>query len=86
MWERSTIELKGRLYNSCIRSVECWTIKKADTRQMQAAEMRMIRMMCGTGKTLCDGIPNGLLRDRTGMEDIRNHVGETRLRWLGQLE
>jgi len=42
---------------------------------MQAAEMRM---MCG--KTLCDGIPNGLFRDRTGVEDIENHLGETRLR------
>jgi len=46
--------------------------------------MRMIRMMCG--KTLRDGIPNGLLRDRTGVEDIENHLGETRLRWLGHLE
>jgi len=45
-------------------------MKKADTRQMQAAEMRMIRMMCGN--TLRDGIPNGLLRDRTGVEDIEN--------------
>jgi len=34
------------------------------------------------GKTLRDGIPNGLLRDRTGVEDIENHLGETRLRWL----
>jgi len=47
---------------------------------MQAAE---IRMMCG--KTLRDGIPNGLLRDRTGVEDIANHLGETRLR-LGTLK
>jgi len=36
-----------------------------DTRWMQAAEMRM---MCE--KTLRDGIPNGLLRDTTGVEDI----------------
>jgi len=46
--------------------------------------MRMIRMMCG--KILRDGIPNGLLRDRTGVEDIENHLGNTRLRWLGRLE
>jgi len=46
--------------------------------------MRMIRMMCG--KTLREGIPNGLLRDRTEVEDIGNHLGETRLRWLGHLE
>jgi len=40
--------------------------------------------MCG--KTLCDGIPNGMLRDRTRVEDIENHLGGTRLRWLGHLE
>jgi len=41
--------------------------KKVDTiRRMQATEMRMIRMMFG--KTLRDGIPNGLMRDRTGVE------------------
>jgi len=42
---------------------ECWAMKKVDTKQMQAAEMRI---MCG--KMLCDGIPNGLLRDRTEVE------------------
>jgi len=26
------------------------------------------------------------MRDRTGAEEIENHVGETRLRWLGHLE
>jgi len=46
--------------------------------------MRLIRMMCG--KTLRDGIPNGLLRDRKEVEDIENHLGEARLRWLGHLE
>jgi len=43
-----------------------------------------MRMMCG--KVPCDGIPNGLLWDRTGVENIENHLGETRLRWLGQVE
>jgi len=56
-------------------------MKKVDIRRMQAAKMRM---MCG--KTLCDGILNGLLRDRTRVEDVGNHLGETRLRWLGHLE
>jgi len=48
---------------------------------MQAAEMRM---MCG--KTLRDGIPNGFLQDTTGVKDIENYLGKTRLRWLGHLE
>jgi len=43
-----------------------------------------MKMMCG--KTIRDGNPNGLLRDRTGVEDIENHLGETRMRWLGHLE
>jgi len=65
---------------------EGWAMKKVDTRRMQAAEMRMIRMMWDCGKTFCDGISDGLLRDRTGVEAIENHLGETRLRWLGHLE
>jgi len=48
---------------------------------MQTAEMKM---MCG--KTLRDGFLNSLLRDRTGVEDIENYLGETRLRWLGHLK
>jgi len=44
-----------------------------------------MRMMCAR-KTVRDGILNGLLRDRTGVEDIGNHLEEIRLRWLGHLE
>jgi len=80
------LKLKGRLYKSCVRSVmsygsECWAMKKVDTQRMQITRMRM---MCG--KMLCDGIPNGLLRDRAGVEEVENHLGETRLRWFGHLE
>jgi len=77
------LKLKVHSYNSYVRSVmscrsECWAMKKVDTRQMQAAEMRKIMMMCG--KTLRDRIPNGLLRDRIGVENVENHLGETKLR------
>jgi len=80
------LKLKVRLYKSCVRSVmsygsECWAMKKADSRRMQAAEIRMVY-----GKTLRDEVPNGLFRDRIGMEDIENHLGETKRRWLGHLE
>jgi len=45
-------------------------MKKADTRLTDECryQKQEIRMMCG--KMLCDGIPNGLLRDRTRVEDI----------------
>jgi len=49
-------------------------MKKADTRRMQAEEIRIIRMKCGT--TLRDGIPNCLLRNKTEVEDIENHLGD----------
>jgi len=63
------------MHKSCAGSVmnygsECWAMKKVDTRQMQAAKMRMIRMICI--KTFRDGIPNGLLRNTTGVEDKEN--------------
>jgi len=79
------LKLKGRLYKYCISAIsygsECCAMKKVDTRRMQAAEMRMIRMLCG--KRLHDGIPNGLLRDRTGVEDNRELSGkdQTTMTW-----
>jgi len=57
-------------------------MKKVGTKRMQAAEMRM---MCGK-TTLRHGTPKGLLRDRTCVEDIENHMGENRLNWFGHLE
>jgi len=56
-------------------------VEEGRHQQMQAAEMKI---MCR--KTLYDAISNGLLRDKTGVEDIENQLGETRLRWLGHLE
>jgi len=83
MWQSSVIEAERSFVQILCQEVmsygsECWAMKKVDTRQMQAAEMRMMKMMCE--KTLCDGIPNGLLRDRTGVKDIENHLVQTRLR------
>jgi len=47
-------------------------MKKVDTKRKQAAEMRMIRMC---GKTLRDGILNGLLRNRTRVENRESSLG-----------
>jgi len=49
-------------------------MKKVDTGRMQSTKMRM---MCG--KTLRDGIPNRLLRDRTGREDLRESSGRDQI-------
>jgi len=62
---------------------ECWTMKKVDTRRMQAAEMRMIRMMCG--KTLRDGIRMACWEIEQEWK-IQGIIWESRLRWLGHLE
>jgi len=39
-----------------------------------------------TGETLRDGIPKGLLRNKTGVDDLENNLRETRLRWLWNLK
>ena len=84
-----SFKLKGRLYKACVRSVmcygaECWAMKIADTRRMQSTEMRMIRLMCG--KTIKDRLPSAVLRERSDIEDIEEHLRGLRLRWFGHLE
>ena len=84
-----SLKLKGLLYKTCVRSAmcygaECWALKKVEIKRMQAAEMRMIRMMCG--KTLRDKILNVVLRKNLEVEDMDEHLRVQRLRWLGHLQ
>ena len=86
---KSFVKLKGRLYKACVRSVmcygvECWAMKIADSRRMQSTEMRMIRLMCG--KTTRDRLPSAVLRERSDIEDIEEHLRGLRLRWFGHLK
>ena len=85
-----SLKLKGRLYKACVRSVmcygaECWAMKIADSRRMQSTEMRMIRLMCGK-TTIRDRLPSAVLRERSDIEDIEEHLRGLRLLWFGHLE
>jgi len=51
-------------------------MKKVDTRRIQVAEMRMMYR-----KTLCDGIPNGLLKDRSGEYRESCKRDQTEMAW-----
>ncbi|VFQ59138.1 unnamed protein product [Cuscuta campestris] len=57
--------MKGKFYRSVVRpamlyGAECWAVKKTHVRRLHAAEMRMLRWMCG--KTRLDRISNEVIR------------------------
>jgi len=75
--------MRGRLYNSCVRSSmlhgsETWPVRKENVVALQREEMRMVRWMCGI--KLNDRFPSKDLRDRLGIDDIVLVLQQNRLR------
>jgi len=75
--------MRGRLYNSCVRSSmlhgsETWPVRKENAVALQREEMRMVRWMCGI--KLNDRFPSKDLRDRLGIDDIVLVLQQNRLR------
>ncbi|VFQ76075.1 unnamed protein product [Cuscuta campestris] len=62
---------------------ECWAVKKTHVRHLHAAEMRMLRWMCG--KTRLDRISNEIIRRQVGMAPVEDKLREARLRWFGHV-
>ncbi|VFQ71742.1 unnamed protein product [Cuscuta campestris] len=62
---------------------ECWAVKKTHVRRLHAAEMRMLRWMCG--KTRLDRISNEVIRRQVGMAPVEDKLREARLRWFGHV-
>ncbi|VFQ76447.1 unnamed protein product [Cuscuta campestris] len=80
--------MKGKFYRSVVRpamlyGAECWAVKKTHVRRLHAAEMRMLRWMCG--KTRLDRISNKVIRRQVGMAPVENKLREARLRWVGHV-
>ncbi|VFQ97358.1 unnamed protein product, partial [Cuscuta campestris] len=80
--------MKGKFYRSVVRpamlyGAECWAVKKTHVRRLHAAEMRMLRWMCG--KTRLDRISNEVIRRQVGMAPVEDKLREARLRWLGHV-
>ena len=55
-----------------------------DLGRLEAAEMRMLRMMCGI--TLKDKIRNKKIRMLTGVETLEEYLRSQRLRWFGHVQ
>jgi len=71
------------LYNSSSMWSETWPVKKENEVELQQAEMRMVRWMCGV--QLQDRVPSKWLRERLGLDDIILVLQQNRLRWYGHV-
>ncbi|XP_057306914.1 uncharacterized protein LOC130645075 isoform X1 [Hydractinia symbiolongicarpus] len=84
-----SIELKGRLYEACGRSVmlygsETWAVKQEDLDCLDRSDMRMVRWMCNA--SLRDRKSSDELRNRLSIRRIKDVIQIRRLNWLGHLE
>jgi len=84
-----SLKLKGRLYDSCVRSCllyasETWAMKVCHEKDLERAERRMVRWMCGV--RLSDRVRTEELYRRLGIEEIGTKVRRGRLRWFGHVE
>jgi hypothetical protein len=85
----ASLAIKGKLYVSCVRSCmiygsETWPVKAVHEAKLDRTEMRMIRWMCGV--SLSEKVPSVKLRERMGVESIKEVIRRNRLRWFGHVE
>ena len=79
-------ESQGEVYKKVVRpammyGAETWSVKKAQEKQLDVAEMRMLRWMSRV--TNPDRIRNERIRGTTKVGDISKKVQESRLKWYG---
>ena len=82
------LEMKGRVYASCVRSSMTYGSKTRPLLvdvglKFERREMQMIRWMCGT--SLKDRRTNEELRRLVGVEHITTFIRSGRLRWYGHV-
>ena len=82
------LQIKGLVYASSVRSAmiyssQTWPIKKGDEDRLVRNEMDMVRWMCGV--RIADRIPSVQLRERLGIEGVREVIEMGRLRWFGHV-
>ena len=63
---------------------ECWPTKRRHVQQLNVAEMRMLRWICG--HTRMDRVRNDDIRDRLGVAPIEEKLIQYRLRWFGYVQ
>ena len=84
-----SLRWKGRMYQACFRSImlyasETRALWEEDLVQLECNDIRMIRWMCGV--SLRDKKSSEELRQRLGVESIRECVRKGRLPWFGYIE
>ena len=78
------VKIKGKVYRTVVRpalmyGAETWALKKAQGKNLEVAEMRMLRWMCGVTKL--DKIRNERIRGTTKVGEIAKKVQERRIEW-----
>ena len=85
-----SLKLKGVLYKACVRSCmiygsETWPLKVEQTAKLRnRPRASMISLICGV--KLNERISSQVLRERLGIEAIKDVVRRNRLRWFGHVE
>ena len=69
--------------SSMLHGSETWPVRKENVVELQRAEMRMVRWMCGV--KLKDRLPSKELRERLGVDDIALILQQNRLRRYGHV-
>jgi len=69
--------------SSILHGSKTWPIRKENEEELQQAEMRMVRWMCGV--KLQHIVPSKGLRERLRLDDIILVLQQNRLRWYGHV-
>jgi len=62
-----------------LHGIENWPVRKENEVELQQADMRMVKWMCGV--KLQDRVPSKGLRERLGLDDIISVLPQKGLRW-----
>ena len=91
VWTNQDISrlLKVRIYKALILPIaiygaESWTLRQADTRQLESFEMRCLRVILGVH--LMDRVKNEEIRQRLNIPNtICEEVSKRRMKWFGHV-
>ena len=86
--KHSTLELRGKLYTSCVYSAllygsENWAPTVAVLRRLQRNDRSMIRWICGVKPK--DRSPSSIFLKKLKITDIKTLLQNRRLRWYGHV-
>jgi hypothetical protein len=86
---RVPLKLKGKFYRTTIQptmlyGAECWHTKRWHVQQLSAAEMDILRCICGHTRRDC--VWNNDIRERLGVTPVEEKLVQHHLRWFGHIQ